>query len=61
MATAAIPRTRKAGFSLDPALVIPVFGAGILTYLAVLPLIMLFVGSFQAEVSPREFVYTLKN
>ena len=47
--------------TLDPALLIPVFGAGILVYLAVLPLLMLFVGSFQAEVAPREFVYTLKN
>ena len=45
----------------DPALLIPVVGAGILVYLAILPLIMLFVGSFQAEVAPREFVYTLKN
>ena len=47
--------------SLDPALLIPVFGAGVLVYLAVLPLLMLFIGSFQAEVAPREFVYTLKN
>ncbi len=47
--------------NLDPALLIPVVGAGILVYLAVLPLLMLFVGSFQAEVAPREFVYTLKN
>ena len=61
MATATLPRTRRAGFTLDPALLIPVFGAGILIYLAVLPLIMLFIGSFQAEVAPREFVYTLKN
>jgi iron(III) transport system permease protein len=61
MPTAAIPRTGRAGISLDPALLIPVVGAGILVYLAVLPLIMLFVGSFQAEVAPREFVYTLKN
>jgi iron(III) transport system permease protein len=45
----------------DPALLIPVVGAGTLVYLAILPLIMLFVGSFQAEVAPREFVYTLKN
>jgi iron(III) transport system permease protein len=46
---------------LDPALLIPVIGAGILVYLAILPLIMLFVGSFQQEVAPREFVYTLQN
>jgi iron(III) transport system permease protein len=61
MATAAIPRTGKVSMTLDPALLIPVFGAGLLVYLAVLPLLMLFVGSFQAEVAPREFVYTLKN
>jgi iron(III) transport system permease protein len=61
MATATIPRTGRMNVSLDPALLIPVLGAGILVYLAVLPLIMLFVGSFQAEVAPREFVYTLKN
>jgi iron(III) transport system permease protein len=61
MATAAIPRTGKMSMTLDPALLIPVVGAGILVYLAVLPLLMLFVGSFQAEVAPREFVYTLKN
>ena len=46
---------------MDPALLIPVIGAGVLVYLAVLPLLMLFIGSFQAEVAPREFVYTLKN
>jgi iron(III) transport system permease protein len=61
MATATMPRTGKMNVSLDPALLIPVLGAGILVYLAVLPLLMLFVGSFQAEVAPREFVYTLKN
>jgi iron(III) transport system permease protein len=61
MATAAIPRTGKVSMSLDPALLVPLVGAGILVYLAVLPLLMLFVGSFQAEVAPREFVYTLKN
>jgi iron(III) transport system permease protein len=61
MATAALPRTGRASLSLDPALLIPLMGAGVLVYLAVLPLLMLFVGSFQAEVAPREFVYTLKN
>jgi iron(III) transport system permease protein len=61
MATAAIPRTGKMSMTLDPALLIPVVGAGILVYLAVLPLLMLLIGSFQAEVAPREFVYTLKN
>lgn len=63
MSTVAVPRT--AGFNLgalrDPALLIPLVGAGVLVYLAVLPLFMLFLGSFQAEVAPREFVYTLKN
>ena len=40
---------------------VPVVGAGVLVYLAVLPLLMLLVGSFQEEVAPREFAYTLKN
>ena len=63
MSTVALPRTARAGaFVLrDPALLVPVVGAGILIYLAVLPLFMLVMGSFQAEVAPREFVYTLKN
>ena len=65
MATAAIPRSGSSSSSFalvrDPALLIPVFGAGVLIYLAVLPLFMLVMGSFQAEVGPREFVYTLKN
>jgi iron(III) transport system permease protein len=63
MSTVAVPS--RAGINLgalrDPALLIPLVGAAILVYLAVLPLLMLFVGSFQAEVAPREFVYTLKN
>ena len=63
MATAAIPRPASASLPSfrDPALLIPVVGAGVLIYLAVLPLLMLLIGSFQAEVAPREFVYTLKN
>lgn len=64
MATAAIPRSENSSsFALirDPALLVPVVGAGVLIYLAVLPLFMLIMGSFQAEVAPREFVYTLKN
>ncbi len=61
MATATLPRTRRVGFSFDPALLIPLVGAGLLVYLAVLPLLMLLIGSFQAEVAPREFIYTLKN
>src|SRR3970040_1707197 len=61
MATATMPRTGRVSFSLDSALLIPVVGAGVLIYLAVLPLLMLLIGSFQAEVAPREFVYTLQN
>ena len=61
MPTATISRTARVGVPIQPALLIPVIGAGILIYLAVLPLLMLLVGSFQAEVAPREFVYTLKN
>ena len=61
MATATLPRTARVSFSFDPALLIPLVGAGVLIYLAVLPLLMLVVGSFQAETAPREFMYTLKN
>ena len=63
MSTVALPRTAKAGSYVlrEPALLVPVVGAAILVYLAVLPLFMLVMGSFQAEVAPREFVYTLKN
>jgi iron(III) transport system permease protein len=63
MSTVAIPRSTKATLPLfrDPALLIPMVGAGVLIYLAVLPLFMLLLGSFEAEVAPREFVYTLKN
>ena len=62
MATATMPRAgRGVNFSIDPALMIPLVGAGVLIYLAVLPLLMLLVGSFQMEVAPREFAYTLKN
>jgi iron(III) transport system permease protein len=63
MSTVAIPRSAKATLPLfrDPALLIPMVGAGVLIYLAVLPLFMLLLGSFEAEVAPREFVYTLKN
>src|SRR4030095_8316264 len=61
MATATISRTARVSMPIEPALLIPVVGAGILIYLAVLPLLMLLVGSFQAEGAPRDFVYTLKN
>ncbi|MET0500486.1 MAG: iron ABC transporter permease [Candidatus Binatia bacterium] len=63
MATVALPRTERAGFPLlrDPALLVPMVGAGVLIYLAVLPLFMLVKGSFEMEVAPREFVLTLQN
>ncbi len=63
MAAATIARgeTTSAPIFRDPALLVPFVGAGVLIYLAVLPLFMLLVGSFQAEVAPREFIYTLKN
>jgi len=63
MSTVALPRSANTAIPTfrDPALLIPIVGAGVLVYLAILPLIMLVVGSFQAEVAPREFVYTLKN
>jgi iron(III) transport system permease protein len=61
MATATLPRAGRVSFSFDPALLVPLVGAGVLIYLAVLPLLMLVMGSFQAEIAPREFIYTLKN
>jgi iron(III) transport system permease protein len=63
MSTVAVPKSTGISFGAfrDPALLIPLVGAGVLIYLAVLPLLMLFIGSFQMEVAPREFVYTLKN
>jgi iron(III) transport system permease protein len=63
MATVALPRTERAGFPLlrDPALLVPLVGAGVLCYLAVLPLFMLVWGSFEMEVAPRQFVMTLQN
>lgn len=63
MSTVALPRSAKAHMPLlrDPALLVPFVGAGVLIYLSVLPLLMLVIGSFQAEVAPREFVFTLKN
>ncbi|HYA27945.1 MAG TPA: iron ABC transporter permease [Acidobacteriota bacterium] len=63
MTTAVLPRSANSAVQTfrDPALLVPLCGAGVLVYLAVLPLLMLVVGSFQAEVAPREFIYTLKN
>ncbi len=63
MSTVAISgrvRSNLQGFR-DPALLIPVVGAGVLIYLAVLPLFMLFMGSFEKEVAPREFIYSWQN
>ena len=63
MSTVAVPRSARLSFPQlrDPALLVPLVGAGVLVYLTILPLLMLVVGSFQAEVAPREFVSTLKN
>ncbi|OGQ18582.1 MAG: hypothetical protein A3C54_04000 [Deltaproteobacteria bacterium RIFCSPHIGHO2_02_FULL_60_17] len=63
MSTIALPRSIRSAFPLlrEPALLIPLVGVGVLIYLAVLPLFMLFYGSFQAEVAPRQFVHTLQN
>ncbi|HEX2230518.1 MAG TPA: iron ABC transporter permease [Candidatus Binatia bacterium] len=63
MSTVALPKSRgiNLGALRDPALLIPLVGAGVLVYLTVLPLFMLFFGSFEKEVAPREFVYTLQN
>lgn len=63
MATIAVSRTVRDAFPLlrDPALLVPLVGAGVLIYLAVLPLFMLLLGSFQVEVAPREFITSLKN
>jgi iron(III) transport system permease protein len=63
MSTAVLPRSVRSGFPLlrDPALLVPLVSAGVLVYLAVLPLFTLLLGSFQMEVGPRQFVLTLKN
>src|SRR3990172_6816862 len=63
MSTVAVSRSFRFSFPQlrDPALLVPLIGAGVLIYLAVLPLFMLLMGSFQAEVAPREFVTTFKN
>ncbi len=63
MSTIALPRSFKATLPLlrEPALLVPLVGAGVLVYLAVLPLFMLLLGSFQIEVGPREFVLTMAN
>jgi iron(III) transport system permease protein len=45
----------------EPALLIPLLAAALLVYLAVMPLFMLFWGSFQEEVAPGEYVFSLAN
>lgn len=63
MSTIALPRSFNKTIPLlrEPALLVPLVGAGVLIYLAVLPLFMLVKGSFEMEVAPREFALTLKN
>jgi iron(III) transport system permease protein len=63
MSTIALPRTVKNTLPhlRDSALLVPLVGAGVLIYLAVLPLFMLLLGSFEVEVAPREFITSLKN
>jgi len=63
LATISLPRKLawSARLPRDPALLIPLAGVVLLVYLAVLPLFVLLWGSFQEEVSPREYVYTLEN
>lgn len=65
MASITIPRiasrARGLPFRFDPALLIPILVVVLLVYLTVFPLFMLLLGSFQEEVRPREFVFTLKN
>jgi iron(III) transport system permease protein len=63
MTTVALPRSVRAGFPLlrDPALLVPLIGAGVLIYLAILPLFMLMWGSFEMEVAPRQYILTLQN
>jgi iron(III) transport system permease protein len=63
VATVSIPRGigRVVPRLPDPALLIPLAGAALLIYLAVLPLFVLVWGSFQEEVAPREYAATLEN
>src|SRR5581483_6898613 len=63
LATISASRARRALPTLpaDPALLVPLVGAAVLVYLAVLPLLMLLWGSVQAEVAPREYEFTLDN
>ncbi|HUK41083.1 MAG TPA: iron ABC transporter permease [Candidatus Acidoferrales bacterium] len=63
MSTLAIAKPRREGFAFlrEPTLLIPLIGAGVLVYLAILPLGMLLIGSFQTEAGPQQMVFTLKN
>ena len=63
MSTIAVSRSAKVNFAFlrDPALLLPLAGAGVLVYLAVLPLFVLLWGSFEMEVAPRDYVLTWQN
>lgn len=62
MATSSVRRSLSTILPFrEPALLIPAAGAVVLIYLAVLPLFMLLLGSFEAEVAPREYILTWKN
>ncbi|MBI4527002.1 MAG: iron ABC transporter permease [Deltaproteobacteria bacterium] len=45
----------------DPALLIPLTGALLLVYLAVLPLFVLLLSSLEREIGPRQYALTLQN
>src|SRR3972149_5682989 len=63
MSTIAVSRSAKVNFAFlrDPGLLLPLAGAGVLVYLAVLPLFVLLWGSFEMEVAPRDYVLTWQN
>lgn len=63
MATISVSRARARVLPRlkDPAFLIPLAGVGVLAYLTVMPLFMLLLGSFQEEVRPRQYEFTLQN
>src|SRR5512142_831421 len=62
MSTVVLPRRVRTGLpAFDPALLVPLVGAAVLVYLALVPLLTLLLGSFQMEASPGQFAFTLKN
>src|ERR1051325_9475120 len=65
MATISLPGSRATrqgrSLQLDPSLLIPIVGCGLLLYLTVFPLLMLVLGSFERDVGPRETAFTLQN